>query len=178
MDAKVLLDFLQYSSESNSTRKLFKRVLQAILTPYLPSSTVDAFRSIKLPKSKSKLHKPIKDVQALLSEVEAFNPHLHLCCLLAYGCLLRPHREIRELTWNDFADDLSFISLSGSRNKGKRNRIVPIPAFVLPTCILLILLTTSSLEQRTHTTPTTLKLCGGNSRRSLYCSEGTDPLLL
>ena len=132
LDAKVLLDFLQFSSDSNSTRKLFKRVLQAILTPYLPPSTVDAFRSIKLPKSKSKLHKPIKDVQAILSEVEAFNPHLHLCCLLAYGCLLRPHREIRELTLNDFADDLSFISLSGSRNKGKRNRIVPIPAFVLP----------------------------------------------
>jgi integrase len=132
LDKKTIEAFLSEATESVATRKLFKKVIQALLTPYLPSSTVDAFRSIKLPKSKSKLHKPIKDVQALLSEVEAFNPHLHLCCLLAYGCLLRPHREIRELTWNDFSDDLSFISLSGSRNKGKRNRIVPIPAFVLP----------------------------------------------
>ena len=54
-----------------------------------------------------------------------------LCCLLTYGCLLRPHREIRLLTWGDFDEQLTRISLSGSRNKSGRNRIVPIPDYVV-----------------------------------------------
>ena len=43
---------------------------------------------------------------------------------MTYGCLLRPHREIRELTWSDFSDDLTYIHLSGNRNKSGRNRIL------------------------------------------------------
>ena len=49
---------------------------------------------------------------------------------MTYGCLLRPHREIRELRWEDFAEDLSSINLSGSRNKSGRNRIVPVPYYI------------------------------------------------
>ena len=129
----LIQEYLQFSSTKVSMHRSLLRNTKALLRqPLRQQGVVLLWEEIQLPKPVSTLHKPIKDVQALLSEVEAFNPHLHLCCLLAYGCLLRPHREIRELTWNDFADDLSFISLSGSRNKGKRNRIVPIPAFVLP----------------------------------------------
>lgn len=87
---------------------------------------------IKSKKTKAKLHKPFKNIAKLLDEVKEFNTNLHLCCLLTYGCLLRPHREVRELTWNDFSDDLSFIYLSGDRNKSGRNRIVPIPSFIKP----------------------------------------------
>ncbi|MGB1099803.1 MAG: tyrosine-type recombinase/integrase, partial [Flavobacteriales bacterium] len=71
------------------------------------------------------LHKPFDDVQAVLAEIREYNENLWLCCLLTYGCLLRPHQEIRQLTWGDFSEDMSFISLSGSRNKSGRNRIVP-----------------------------------------------------
>ena len=53
-----------------------------------------------------------------------------MCCLLTYGCLLRPHREVRELTWGDFTDELKYIRLSGDRNKSGRHRIVPVPYFV------------------------------------------------
>ena len=49
---------------------------------------------------------------------------------MTYGCLLRPHREIRELTWSDFSDDLTYIHLSENRNKSGRNRIVPVPTYV------------------------------------------------
>ena len=49
---------------------------------------------------------------------------------MTYGCLLRPHREIRELTWSDFSDNLKYIHLSGNRNKSGRNRIVPVPTYV------------------------------------------------
>ncbi|MBT3365082.1 MAG: site-specific integrase, partial [Flavobacteriales bacterium] len=78
------------------------------------------------------LHKPFKDVSSILKDIESFDKRLHLCCLLAYGCLLRPHREIRLLTWNDFNEDLTMISLAGNQNKGRRNRIVPIPAYIRP----------------------------------------------
>ena len=44
--------------------------------------------------------------------------------------MLRPHREIRELTWNDFSDDLSYIHLCGYRNKSGKNRIVPVPIYI------------------------------------------------
>ena len=44
--------------------------------------------------------------------------------------LLRPHREVRELKWSDFSNDLNQVNLSGNRNKSGRNRIVPVPEFV------------------------------------------------
>ena len=81
-------------------------------------------------KTEETLHKPFKDVPGILEEILEFDAKLHLCCLLAFGCLLRPHREIRLLTWDDFPEDLSFVSLSGKRNKGKRNRIVPVSPFI------------------------------------------------
>ena len=86
--------------------------------------------SIKAKKSKAKLHKPYSNIKEILDEVRLFNNNLYLCCLMTYGCLLRPHREIRELTWKDFSDDFSFIHLSGNRNKSGRNRIVPVPSYV------------------------------------------------
>ncbi len=76
------------------------------------------------------LHKPINNIKALLGRVKNYNADLYLCCLLTYGCLLRPHKEIRLLTWKDFSDDLSFIRLAGNRVKSKRNRIVPVPQYI------------------------------------------------
>ena len=81
-------------------------------------------------KTKAKLHKPFDDLPSILNEIKGFNLNLYLCCLLTYGCLLRPHREIRLLTWGDFLGDLSFISLSGDQNKSGRNRIVPVPSYI------------------------------------------------
>ena len=53
-----------------------------------------------------------------------------MCCLLTYGCLLRPHKEIRELKWKDFSENLGYIKLSGERNKSGRNRVVPVPHYI------------------------------------------------
>jgi len=85
---------------------------------------------LKAKKTKAKLHKPYKDIGAILDEVKSYNHNLFLCCLLTYGCLLRPHREVRGLRWNDFSNDLSYIHLSGSRNKSGKNRIVPVPIYI------------------------------------------------
>ena len=81
-------------------------------------------------RAKAILNKPIDNVIELLEEIKNYNANLYLCCLLTYGCLLRPHREVRELTWGDFSKDLSTIRLSGSRNKSGRNRVVPVPSYI------------------------------------------------
>jgi integrase len=78
----------------------------------------------------SSLHKPFDNINEILEEIKGYNNHLYICSLMTYGCLLRPHREIRELTWGDFSEDLGFINLSGNRNKSGRNRIVPVPTYV------------------------------------------------
>ena len=85
---------------------------------------------IKAKKTKAKLHKPYNDIRLILDEIKLFNDNLYLCCIMTYGCLLRPHREIRELKWSDFSDDLGYIHLSGNRNKSGKNRIVPVPIYI------------------------------------------------
>ena len=90
----------------------------------------DPMLHIKTKKTNAKLHKPYQNIAKILQAIKAYNPNLHLCCLMTYGCLLRPHREIRELTWSDFSDDLKYIHLSGNRNKSGRNRIVPVPSYI------------------------------------------------
>jgi integrase len=49
---------------------------------------------------------------------------------MTYNMLLRPHREIRCLSFSDFNTDFTVLSLDGNRVKSKRNRIVPVPAVV------------------------------------------------
>jgi len=90
----------------------------------------DLMKAIKPRRAKAKLHKPIDNISELLNEIREYNENLFLCCLLTYACLLRPHREIRELRWRDFDKDLSHIRLSGDRNKSGRNRVVPVPQYV------------------------------------------------
>ena len=87
-------------------------------------------KGIKNKRAKARLNKPLTNTPALLKEISDYNDNLYLCCLFTYGCLLRPHREVRELKWGDFTEDLSYIRLSGSRNKSGRNRIVPVPYYV------------------------------------------------
>jgi integrase len=90
----------------------------------------DPLKGISGRRAKAKLNKPYNNTPALLKEIKAYSENLYLCCLLTYGCLLRPHREVRELTWGDFSEDLNYIRLSGERNKSGRNRIGPVPYYV------------------------------------------------
>ena len=102
-----------------------------VLVNYLHEYGFDIQKSnLKTRKQNETLHKPINDIKNLLDEVYYFNKNLHLCCLLTYCCLLRPHQEIRQLKWSDFSEDLSIISLSGSKVKSKRNRVVPVPIYI------------------------------------------------
>jgi integrase len=98
-------------------------ILETILKPL---GIANPIRLISKKREKQALHKPYSDIPSILQEIKSYNHNLYLCCLLTYGCLLRPHQEIRLLTWSDFSEDLSYISLSGKRNKSGRNRIVPV----------------------------------------------------
>ena len=131
----LTLDNLQVSDISNflirpnwspKTQRTVKSTLSPLLTEFKPNLV----KAVKLKKPISSLHKPFDDIKEIIDAIKNYNLHLHLCCLMTYGCLLRPHREIRELTWGDFSEDLSDIHLSGHRNKSGRNRIVPVPSYV------------------------------------------------
>ena len=107
-----------------------RRHLNALLN-YLKENGFEVeISSLKPRKQTEKLHRPIDNIGEMLDEVKSFNGNLYLCCLLTYGCLLRPHREVRQLRWGDFSDDLKYISIGGDRVKSKRNRIVPVPEFI------------------------------------------------
>jgi len=130
-DTVIARDLINYTSNSKRVQLNCKRTYSALLSEmFIKFKMTNPFQFVKLVKTEEILHKPIKDIKQVFEELYVENKNLHLCCLLAYGCLLRPHREIRNLKWDDFNDDFSQISLSGARNKGKKNRIVPIPNFV------------------------------------------------
>ena len=119
-------NFLVRPNWSAKTQRTVKSTLSPLLTEFKPH----LIQSIKLKKPTSTLHKPFDNINEILEAIKAYNKQLYLCCLMTYGCLLRPHREIRELTWSDFSDDLTYIHLSGNRNKSGRNRIVPVPTYI------------------------------------------------
>ena len=124
------IDNYLLSYSNNTSFNTVRRHLN-VLTNYLNENGFDiATTKLKSKKQNEKLHKPIKDISCLLNLLRRFDSNIHLCCLLTYGCLLRPHREIRLLKWKDFSDDLSTISISGDRVKSKRNRIVPVPKYI------------------------------------------------
>ena len=126
LQASNIRAFLVRPNWSAKTQRTVKSTLSPLLSEFKPHLV----KTVKLKKPISLLHKPFDNIKEILDTIGEYNSHLHLCCLMTYGCLLRPHREIRELTWGDFSEDLSYIHLSGHRNKSGRNRIVPVPSYI------------------------------------------------
>ena len=124
------LDRIVLRHSNNTSFNTTRRHLN-VLVNYLCDNGFPIDKSkLKTRKQEEVLHKPINDVSGVLELVKSYSNNLHICCLLTYGCLLRPHQEIRLLKWGDFSDDLSHIRLSGARVKSKRNRVVPVPLYV------------------------------------------------
>ena len=127
---KVVMKVLEHFSNPSSYNTM-RRSLQVLFNEAREMGwEKEPLKGIGGRRAKAKLNKPYTNIPTLLKEIKAYNENLYLCCLLTYGCLLRPHREVRELKWIDFTEDLSFIRLSGDRNKSGRNRIVPVPYYV------------------------------------------------
>ncbi|QNR85083.1 site-specific integrase [Pedobacter riviphilus] len=89
---------------------------------------------IKTPKqkAKAKLHEIYKDEQLnnVLNYLMENHYNLYLCSLITYGCLLRPHQEVRFLTKKHISDDFTKFNLSGAENKSGRVRTVFIPSYL------------------------------------------------
>ena len=128
LSVDVIKDFVYECSPSSSSMANLKRNISSLLRDELEANGVVLnFSKIKLPKSPQRLHKPLTDIRPLMGDIRQFNDNLFLCCLMTYTMLLRPHREVRCLSFGDFNSDFSQVSLSGSKVKSKRNRILPVP---------------------------------------------------
>jgi len=119
----------KYKSDGYYNSKLnnYKIVLNFMREQGFP---VCDFNLKKRKNSQTAVHKNITDVKELLEQIKKHNSKLHLCCMLTYGCLLRPHQEVRQIRWEFFNEDLTKLTLPGSIIKNKQNRIVPLPDYV------------------------------------------------
>ena len=124
------IDSIPLRYDNNTSYNTIRRHINVLVNHLHTNSFPIGLSRLKTRKQEEVLHSPIKDINELLNRVKEFNPNLYLCCLLTYGCLLRPHQEIRLLKWENFSDDLSYINLTGSKVKSKRNRIVPVPTYI------------------------------------------------
>jgi integrase len=129
-ERKDIVNVLEQYSNNSSYNSLLKNLKVLFNKAEELGLENNPTKGLKRKKSKANLNKPFNDIEAILEEIRAFNFNLYLCCIMTYGCLLRPHREVRELTWGDFTEDLSYIKLAGNRNKSGRNRIVPVPSYI------------------------------------------------
>jgi len=115
-----------YMSRRRTLSALFYRITGKKLLTANPTS--DTKRMRELPEINRPFQKD--QMKQVLDYIQARHENLHICCLLMYGCLLRPHEEIRYLTRGVFDEELTKISLSGAENKGKKIRSVLIPEYV------------------------------------------------
>lgn len=71
-----------------------------------------------------------EQLQPVLDFLKGNHTNLYRCCLMTYGCLLRPHEEIRLLTKKHFKNGNTEIHLAGNENKGGRVRVAFVPDYV------------------------------------------------
>ena len=129
------IDSIPLRYNNNTSYNSIRRHINVLVNYLHTNSFPIGLSRLKTRKQEEVLHSPINNVGELLLRIKNFNVNLYLCCLMTYGCLLRPHQEIRLLKWENFSDDLSYIKLTGSKVKSKRNRIVPVPTYIRKTLI-------------------------------------------
>lgn len=127
---KFLVQFKTSSTHYMNRRRtlgvLFSELVRKRLISYNP------LRETTKLKGLAKLHQiyTSEELHNVLAFLKVNYPNLHLCCLIAYGCFLRPHQEIRLLKLKHINNVYTQIRLSGSENKSKRVRVVNIPIYV------------------------------------------------
>jgi len=134
LDADYLEEFLQRYATSTTNHMNKRRTLSAL---FLRLNTYKILKGNPTQETqKQKVAEPLnmpfrKDkIKEVLQRIKERHPKLYLCCLLMYGCLLRPHQEVRQLRRGSFDETLSKISLGGRNNKSRRNRTVLVPEYV------------------------------------------------
>jgi len=129
-----IFDFLKQYNTSGTNYMNKRRTLGVLFAFIVNRGYLLKNPVLKTPRQKTKatLHDIYeqKQLKLVLTYLKDNYPNLYLCCLLAYGCFIRPHREFRLLKRQHFNDDLTEIHLSGFENKSGRVRVVYIPNYV------------------------------------------------
>jgi integrase len=115
-----------YMNRRRALSALFLRLKTQKLLKINPTQETGKLKEVphlNLPYKKEQLRK-------VLEIVKDRHKELYLCCLLMYGCLLRPHQEIRLLKRGYFDEGFNKISLGGNQNKSRRIRSVLVPEYV------------------------------------------------
>ncbi len=115
-----------YMNKRRDLGVLFSAVSKLLQKPLL------LLKSTSTRRTKCKLHKIYEpdQLRVVLAYLKLHHQHLHLCCLITFGCFLRPHKEVRKLTAGHFKKGITEIHLSGSENKGCKVRVVYVPDYV------------------------------------------------
>ncbi|WP_316808073.1 site-specific integrase [Pedobacter agri] len=115
-----------YMNKRRSLSVFFTGMIKKGFTTVNPALDTDRL------KVKSVLHEPYSptELKEILNYLKIHYPNLYLCCLMTYGCLLRPHQEIRLLKKRHFDYELTRITLSGKENKSGRIRSTFVPLYV------------------------------------------------
>jgi integrase len=122
LPAARISEFLDQFNTSNSNYMTKRKTLNVLL----PTATAET-RSKRTTESMHGIYSKDQLLNILRFLKDEY-PKLHLLALLTYGCLLRPHEEARSLQKKNIIG--RSIILAGSENKGKRNRVIPIPEYV------------------------------------------------
>jgi integrase len=134
LNSSVLSSFLSKYEHSGTYYMNKRRTLSGLFSKMVQEGIIEV-NPVKFTsriKEKATLNQAFtKDqLHAVLQKLKSSHSNLYLCAMLMYGCLLRPHQEIRCLTRKHFNPDLTKITLSGGENKSKRIRTVYIPDYV------------------------------------------------
>jgi len=127
-------DFLSRYSSSGTYYMNKRRILGVLFSSAGKTLRLDikVIKETSCRRTKATLHKIYEKEQMkkVLKFLKNHHENLYLCCLISYGCLLRPHQEVRNLKGSHFKNNFTEIHLSGSENKGKKVRVVYIPDYV------------------------------------------------
>jgi integrase len=131
LSSNIIMDFLVFTTDSETSRRSLLVNLSALIRDeILNTGGINPFLRLRLPKSAQRMHFKIDSVYEVLDDIGRFDKRLWVCCIMTYGLLLRPHREIRCLRTKDFNENFTMIHLDGSKTKGKRNRTIPVSDYI------------------------------------------------
>jgi len=132
LKSKTIKEFLATYKQSPAVYMNRRRNISALLSRILDEEEINPVSKTPTIKCIPSLHKPFnkQQLKEVLQNLSTVHENLYVCGLLMYGCLLRPHIEIRQLKREDFDADLKVISLGGKRNKGRKIRSVIVPSYV------------------------------------------------
>jgi len=127
-------DFLQQFRSSNRHYMNKRTALSVFFSDMQRKELVNANLIARTPRAKAKavLHETFtnEELKRVLNYLQSEYSNLYLCCLMTYGCFLRPHREVRLLKISHFRNEYDEIYLSGYENKSGRIRKVFVPEYV------------------------------------------------